>query len=293
MILKRDYMSKRIKDFSEGNLSVPQYSVGDVANILGIHPNTVRYFDKVGIVSPERDDSNGRRTYTPYEVYLLTLRRQYQNMGFSVAETDRIFKDYSLDEILKNFDEKCREQEEKIEREKLILLGTERLAKTIENIPYALNRCFLQKRPAMWRHPHQNGVFFTNDSNNIKARNIFTKLMPFGYYSFKLLQNTSSDDERNNVKWDMVLSPEVAEKYGFDKVPGTVFEPEKTCIYTVFRIRSTEVVSRKHLEYIDNFIHQNKLRISGDISGSVIINICENGEQVRYFEAWIPIDNKR
>lgn len=266
-----------------------QYTIGEVADILGIHPNTIRYFDKVGIISPKRNDNNGRRTYTPYEVYVLMLRKQYQNMGFSLAETDKIFKNSSLDEILKYFDEKRALQKETIEKEKLILLGIERLTKTIQHIPYALNRCFLQDRPAMWHHPRQDGTHFMNNSHDIEARRIFNDLMPFSCYSFQLSKTAEFEDERSNIKWNMAIEERIAKQYGFDQIPGTVFQSETICIYTVFKIRPTDIISYKHLQYVEPFLRQNNLYICDDISGSIIIDVCENEVPMRYCEAWIPI----
>ena len=47
------------------------YKIGEVANILGVSADTIRYYEKAGIVYSKKDSSNGYRYFTPADIYAL------------------------------------------------------------------------------------------------------------------------------------------------------------------------------------------------------------------------------
>lgn len=55
-----------------------RYLIGEVAKSLDISNDTLRYYDKLKIVSPSKDDANGYRYYTYEDIvklyYVITLK---------------------------------------------------------------------------------------------------------------------------------------------------------------------------------------------------------------------------
>ncbi|ANE45854.1 MerR family transcriptional regulator [Paenibacillus swuensis] len=66
------------------------YSIQEVSQILGISKDTLRYYDRIGIVSPARDDNRYRR-YTKNDLINL--------MNIQIMQD----ADFTLDEIKGNF----------------------------------------------------------------------------------------------------------------------------------------------------------------------------------------------
>lgn len=58
----------------------PAYRVSDAARLTGLHPQTLRHYDRLGLASPHR--SNGRRRYS--RVDLARLRRIAELTGEGV-----------------------------------------------------------------------------------------------------------------------------------------------------------------------------------------------------------------
>ena len=61
-----------------------RYKIGDVAKILGISPDLLRYYEKKGVVKPVKDRSNDYRYYEPWDINFLIDCLWYKNFGFGI-----------------------------------------------------------------------------------------------------------------------------------------------------------------------------------------------------------------
>ena len=60
-----------------------RYSIQEVARMLGMSKDTLRYYDKIGLVKPVRED-NRYRMYTPDELIDLMNIQIMQYAGFTL-----------------------------------------------------------------------------------------------------------------------------------------------------------------------------------------------------------------
>lgn len=67
----------------------PLYTVGVVAELLGVDPQVVRGYDSRGIVSPDRRDS-GHRRYSRRDIERLVRALRLSDEGISTAGIERI-----------------------------------------------------------------------------------------------------------------------------------------------------------------------------------------------------------
>lgn len=73
-----------------------EYSINKLAKLAGISARTLRYYDEIELLSPERISSNGYRVYTQKEVDLLQQILFYRELDVSLDEIKNIVcsKDY-------------------------------------------------------------------------------------------------------------------------------------------------------------------------------------------------------
>lgn len=82
---------------------VPLYAISIAAQLSGLHPQTLRQYDRLGLVSPRR--STGRnRLYSMRDVYRLREVAQLSNEGVSLTGIVRILQlesqlEMAMDEI--------------------------------------------------------------------------------------------------------------------------------------------------------------------------------------------------
>ncbi|MCT4486376.1 MerR family transcriptional regulator [Levilactobacillus parabrevis] len=62
------------------------YSIQQLAQLAGVSPRTLRYYDQIGLLPARRNPTNGYRTYSASAVDQLQLIRYFQEFGFSLAQ---------------------------------------------------------------------------------------------------------------------------------------------------------------------------------------------------------------
>lgn len=83
------------------------YSISQVAQKFGVEPHTLRFYEKEGIITPERTES-GIRSYTEENVSQLEMAMCLKSTGMPLKDIRRYFDlveagDETLDERLKIF----------------------------------------------------------------------------------------------------------------------------------------------------------------------------------------------
>ncbi|KDN86749.1 MerR family transcriptional regulator [Kitasatospora cheerisanensis] len=64
--------------------------IGPLAHRLGLHPATLREWERAGLVTPSRDARTGYRTYLPEQVRELRIAEQLRRGGHGLARTAEI-----------------------------------------------------------------------------------------------------------------------------------------------------------------------------------------------------------
>ena len=67
-------------------------SIGQVARRAGVHIQTVRYYERRGLLPPPARRPSGQRVYEPGVVDLLRIVKQAQRVGFTLAEIEELLR---------------------------------------------------------------------------------------------------------------------------------------------------------------------------------------------------------
>lgn len=62
------------------------HQIGEVAEKVGLSLRTIRYYEEMGLVSPEKRTEGGFRLYSEDEVERLALIKRMKPLGFSIQE---------------------------------------------------------------------------------------------------------------------------------------------------------------------------------------------------------------
>ncbi len=102
-----------------------EYSINKLAKLAGVSTRTLRYYDEIGLLSPERISSNDYRVYGQKEVDLLQQILFYRELGVSLDEIKNIVwsKDYDGIVALQGHLSALKAKKEQIE---LLITGVEK-----------------------------------------------------------------------------------------------------------------------------------------------------------------------
>jgi MerR family copper efflux transcriptional regulator len=60
-------------------------NIGDVSKRIGLPPNTIRYYEDIGLVNPARD-TNGYRSFRARDMHKLAFLGRARALGFTVED---------------------------------------------------------------------------------------------------------------------------------------------------------------------------------------------------------------
>jgi len=66
------------------------YSIGGVVVLLGISADTLRYYEKIGLLPPVQRTASGMRRYLPKDISNLRFIQRAKTMNFSLDEISRL-----------------------------------------------------------------------------------------------------------------------------------------------------------------------------------------------------------
>ncbi len=73
------------------------YKVTELARLSGVSARTLRYYDQIGLLRPERDENSGYRTYGEKQVNRLQQILFYREMDVPLEEIGKILNDPAFD----------------------------------------------------------------------------------------------------------------------------------------------------------------------------------------------------
>lgn len=72
--------------------STPSLSIGPVAQAAAVNVQTLRYYERVGLVPPAKRSRAGYRLYTDETVRMVTFVKRAQELGFTLKEIKQLLE---------------------------------------------------------------------------------------------------------------------------------------------------------------------------------------------------------
>ncbi|MGL5066324.1 MAG: MerR family transcriptional regulator [Sarcina sp.] len=125
------------------------YKIGDVVKELRINKETIRYYEKIGLLKNIKKDSNGYRIYNDDDIKVLQFVLLAKEYNFTLKEIDTLLKivfpeisGLNKNQILDKVNNKISEIDRKIEELSVI---KNVLIKVKDNVLVNENICYFEK----------------------------------------------------------------------------------------------------------------------------------------------------
>ena len=135
-----------------------KYSIGRFAAILGIDADTIRYYEKIGLLQSRRDENN-YRYYTDTDCRKLMTCRELRALGFSIKQIQSAQCDFESEQFAGFLGERERE----IDREIEYLHAVQKQLRICREAAQRVG-----KKPEMTIIRHKQGYYFFRQTDNVK-----------------------------------------------------------------------------------------------------------------------------
>ncbi len=263
------------------------YSISEVSALMGISNELLRHYERLGLISPERDE-NGYRRYTAMDVDKLSGVRRYKNMQFPLEQVEKLMYGTDRNEMAAQMHAALLRVRREITWNSTLLEALEDVAEEWEAPEENLAACEVTVSPEVLRIPSRQDEIFEQAEEPALLRE-WLERMPVVFISPLF------------TKEDILSSiPRVQFGYGvrlpqfkalrLPHMRQEIYYPARKCITTViFSAGSGRIHAGKLLHAVE-YCNRCGFQIAGDGWGITIGNCVKNGEDHRYHRVYIPIE---
>ena len=266
------------------------YKISDVAKILGISSELVRYYERLGILKPTRG-SNGYRKYTTRDINILTGSRKYIEMGFSLETVEFLLNHASLDDVINALSDMEESLAKEIRWKQLILNEIQQSKnkyKLIHNFGNMLPKFKIQNSPPVYRINCQNKMTISLEdilSNDVKK---WIQRLPVVRISpeFPVVSIYNMTDD---YYFGYLVDQSIAEELDLLDTPGIKFYPSQLCITTIIKSEGDNTIRPDLLQDAVKYMDNHSMEMIGNAWGDTIGNYTKDGIHQKYHLIYIPI----
>lgn len=265
-------------------MSTPQYKIGDVSQILGISPETIRFFEEQGLVQPHRDEANNYRYYGSLDVNKIVAYRFFRSMEFSLEQSLEILSSpYS--ETLTHLDRKVKDITERLEFYQNLSARVKEFRDSLQRIDTLVDNYLVEERPnLLFYHNQVTDKFLTHE---MKMTHDWLENLPFVWLALYI--PIEEIPFGNRIHWGYAVDTKY--RWIIDTIDPQLAKsvPKQKCVCTVLRHRGQKRVTPAALKPALAFIQERGWKLAGDVSGWILNEEIQAGEVIRNFLVWLPI----
>ncbi len=265
-----------------------RYKIGDVAKILGISPDLLRYYEKKGVVKPVKDQANDYRYYEPWDINFLIDCLWYKNFGFGIEQVARIVSKSSYEDIIAMMEDKDGEIEAAIRRQELLLRRARQYLEEVRRAKSLLGKCDLVYSPEIVRYLNRYNFIYDNSKELQDLSHQWLQYMPLTHRCFEIGQ-ADLENKTDNYAWGFSLDMEYVKELQVPLKAPVVHLPSEPSIHSVFTSSGKNAFTPRHLKFIMDYAREQGLTVAGNARGNLVCSVLENDKLTGYFEVWLPI----
>lgn len=156
-----------------------RYSIGDVAEVLGITTSAVRFLESESIIHPHKDES-GRRFYDIEDIFRLLSYTKYKNMKIPLKQISEQFSGIESDYMLirQRLETAKQKAHEKADYYAQLAQSIDDRLKSITLIDYLLDRYEFAKSPSWLFFSDSNFGWVSNNKSIRRKISRWVEAMP-------------------------------------------------------------------------------------------------------------------
>lgn len=266
-----------------------KYKIGEVAHMLGITPEAIRYYEAQGLITPIKSEKSNYRYYSKWDIELLIRARCIRSYGYPIAETVEILNSCELPDV----SARLQQREADIQREIVWNLNLlRRLRESNENIMECENfmgKYRIEYRPAMYRLENQVCYELNTSPEMKKVTRQWIDMVPFIFASAYF---TKEEYEKGGDRFTFgqAIEEKYADFFDIKESKYVSYVSSIPCVYTVIGSNSDILLTPKRMEPAVEYMNSQGLELKGDIITRIPIMRKKDGRYFNYHQVWLPIN---
>ena len=264
-----------------------KYKISEVSKILNIPIDTIRFYEKIGIITPKKDEKTDYRFFDNWDINYLLEYRKYRQMDFSAEQIRQLI--YQADH--KTFLDLYSKQQQKIKKKAvyyhLLDQKTSHDLERLKKLNFGFSVVSLPKRYCFFHR--KNFEYFPSTF----FHDIFDSWME----SYALLDNTvmirkqNLFSEKNHFEWGFSIGIKESNFLNLPVTEQVEILPSGLYVNVLIDAGERGNFSNELLQPAFEFAKANNYQINGDAFGKLLARFTDEKFH-RYIDFFIPIEKK-
>lgn len=262
------------------------YTIGQVANFLGVSRDTLKYYEEKELVKPKRDDENGYRKYNQFDIHDVITTNFYRELDIEIKKIQEIRQSKSVADLEYVLEEKEAKILEELKYKKLLL-------KQIESV-----------KEDCYRIKEHLGKFTVREMKPLEVKGEITDYT--AYNEYEIIRNSTENlqkavtltSARRVIRFDEEGIKEdkfivVTKKEDTDKSSKGEVLAHPKCIYTVIEngraVDGGKSIDHEVGESLLKVAQENGFELIGMTYINILLTTYEEGLERVFLEMYSPI----
>ncbi|WP_010095438.1 MerR family transcriptional regulator [Ornithinibacillus scapharcae] len=259
------------------------YTIGQVANFLGVTRDTIKYYEEKKLVNPKHD-TNGYRKYDQFDIHDIMTTNFYRELNIEVKKIQEIRQSKGVEYVASILEQQEAKLMEELEYKKLLLRQLTSVKEDCKNIPEYLGRFILKE---------MKPIEVLGEMSDYKA-----------YEEYEMLRNTALRKAvtLNSVRRVIYFDEKGIQKEKYLIVQGMqdtesidpnkiIFHPK--CIYTVIEngraVKEGKDIDSEVGARLFTMAEENGYELVGVAYINILLTTYENDLERVFVEMYAPI----
>ena len=266
-----------------------KYKISDVAKILDITTEAIRYYESKGIITPERSETTGYRYYGGWEIHMLIRARIYRQLGYSLDETAKLLNNYEMDDIIANLSDKKEDIKKEIIWKGNLLEHIEREKQSMIISNELIGKYRIGYRPDIYRLEMQDGYALNLDKKVQLTVLDWIEKIPFVFTS-TLFTLFDVKNGKNDFSVGLGVYEEYAELLDIKESDYVKLYPSELCIQTGIQSKSNKAITPELLAPAIDYMNSKGMELSGDVITKSALMRKVGNDYINWHQAWLPFN---
>ena len=270
-----------------------RYKIGEVSRILGISTDLLRYYEKKGVVQPQKDQSNDYRYYDTWDINFLIDCLWYKRFGFGIPQVAYMVTDCYHGDLISLLDEKGDQLASELRRQEQLLGRLREYREAVQRVKAFLGVCEIADSPELICYLNRFNYSYNYTPEMQKLSRQWRDYMPFTQRYFEIPQEGLLS-EKDDFAWGFSLRTEYAEELNVPVKPPVRKLESRMSVHSAFQSSGKNAFTPRHLRFLLDYAEREGLRVSGNAMGTLVCSVREEGSDdlTGYFEVWLPVEDE-
>lgn len=272
-------MRSKIKDFS----------IKEMSNATGVPVYILRYLEKHGLFTVERNEDNNYRLFSISDNYRILHCQLLRSLGFKVEDAISILDNTDHEKYLEMLETRARELDEEIERLMFARRRVWDMADALKHINSSTDSdsFFFGRRSALYGlvSTSETGFVIPKAEEAQMTRYMVSEL-PYTFMSFVASKERVLGDQTAQSDWMMLTPKHIPERFS----KYTVCFEECDCIFGIIKVPKFARIEYENLKPLLDYMDSHNMVVDGPAMGCIcnLNSVSDPNTDHSYLTASIP-----